>query len=100
MFGLVALERTVHPSTTMEKLLFLIENVFTEYNPVTTIISLSALAALILMRLFKNMFKKYWFIYRIPEVLVVVILSTGMSIKRVAVAMVLTGGECSSFRTF
>ncbi|KAK7472325.1 hypothetical protein VKT23_000444 [Stygiomarasmius scandens] len=79
MFGLVALERTVHPSTTMEKLLFLIENVFTEYNPVTTIISLSALAALILMRLFKNIFKKYWFIYRIPEVLVVVILSTALS---------------------
>jgi hypothetical protein len=77
MFGLVPLERTVHPSTTMEKLLFLIENMFTHYNPVTTVISFTALAALILLRSLKNMFKRYWFIYRIPEVLVVVILSTG-----------------------
>ncbi|THU89763.1 sulfate anion transporter [Dendrothele bispora CBS 962.96] len=79
MFGLVPLERIVHPSTTLEKLLFLIENMFTHYNLATTVISISALAVLIFMRLFKNMFKKYWFIYRIPEVLVVVILSTVLS---------------------
>ncbi|KAF5357340.1 hypothetical protein D9758_005947 [Tetrapyrgos nigripes] len=76
MFGLVPLERVVHPATTLEKLLFLIENMFTHRNPFTTLISFASLATLIFMRLFKNMFKRYWFIYRIPEVLVVVILST------------------------
>ena len=76
MFGLVAREHAAHPQTTLDKLLFLIENVFTHSNPTTTVISFSALFVLVFLRTFKGKFKKYWWIYRIPEVLVVVIVST------------------------
>jgi hypothetical protein len=78
MFGLVALEHTIHPSTTIEKIVFLVENVFTHSNRITTIISFSALAILMSLRYAKNMFQKHWWIYRMPEVLVVVIISTSM----------------------
>lgn len=75
MLGLVALERMVHPSTTLEKLLFLIENVKNS-NPTTTIVSFGALGTLVVLRFIKGIFKNYWFIYRIPEVLLVVVVST------------------------
>ncbi|KAF9075580.1 sulfate anion transporter [Rhodocollybia butyracea] len=79
MLGLVPLEHIVHPSTTVEKLLFLIENAFTKSNPTTTIISFVALGTLVAVRMFKGMFKQYWFIYRLPEVLLVVVVSTILS---------------------
>lgn len=82
MLGLVALQRQVKPESTGEKILFLLQNAFTKLNPVTTIISFSALAILLLLRNFKNMFKQYWFIYRVPEVLIVVIISTCKSSGR------------------
>ena len=56
--------------------MFLVDHAFTDGHRTTTIISFTALFALVAMRSFKNLFKKYWFIYRIPEVLVVVVVST------------------------
>ncbi|KAJ3810813.1 sulfate anion transporter [Lentinula aff. lateritia] len=79
MLGLVPLERLLHPATTIEKLLFLVENMFTHGNSTTAIISFVALGTLVLLRFIKGCFKKYWFIYRIPEVLVVVVVSTILS---------------------
>lgn len=73
MFGLVPREHELHPITTLDKLLFLIENVFTHMNPTTTLISFSALFSLVFLRNFKGRFQKYWWIYRIPEVLVVIV---------------------------
>ncbi|KAE9403295.1 hypothetical protein BT96DRAFT_493832 [Gymnopus androsaceus JB14] len=79
MLGLVPLERILHPSTTVEKFLFLVENMFTNGNPTTAIVSFVALGTLLVLRFLKGIFKKYWFIYRIPEVLVVVVVSTILS---------------------
>lgn len=79
MLGLVPLEHVLHPETTVDKILFLLENGFENFNPITTFISFSALAALILLRIFKSRLTKYWFIHRLPEVLVVVAVSTILS---------------------
>ncbi|KAG6818411.1 hypothetical protein H0H93_005194 [Arthromyces matolae] len=81
MFGLGPLQKLVQPETTVEKLIFLVENTFAHLNPVTTTISFSALAILLLLRNLKNLFKNYWFIYRLPEVLIVVVVSTFLSAK-------------------
>ncbi|KAJ6631413.1 sulfate transporter N-terminal domain with GLY motif-domain-containing protein [Mycena sp. CBHHK59/15] len=67
MFGL---------TTLMHAFLFLVEHVFPSANVTTTIVSFSALAVLVALRIFKGMFQKQWWIYRLPEVLVVVVLST------------------------
>ena len=80
MFGLVALEHTLHPDTTLTKIEFLIQNVFTHYHHTTTIISFGALMILIFLRTSKSMFSKYWWIYRLPEVLLVVVVSTCTSL--------------------
>ncbi|KDR75521.1 hypothetical protein GALMADRAFT_247970 [Galerina marginata CBS 339.88] len=79
MFGLAHLHHVVDPETTFDKFLFLIRNAFTNSNPLTTLISFSALFALVALRTVKNRFKGTWWIYRIPEVLVVVIVSTWLS---------------------
>ncbi|CAK5275870.1 unnamed protein product [Mycena citricolor] len=76
MFGLSELMRQYHPESTFDKALFLIEHVFPSANVRTTIVSFSALAVLVALRAIKAVFQKYWWIYRVPEVLVVVILST------------------------
>ncbi|KAH8103503.1 sulfate anion transporter [Cristinia sonorae] len=76
MFGLTALHHQVNPQSTLEKFIFLVDNAFTNGHRTTTIISFSALLILVALRVFKNQFPKYWFIYRIPEVLVVVVVST------------------------
>ena len=76
MFGLVALEHHVNPQTTFDKALFLIEYGFTHFHQPTAIVSFGALLTLILLRSVKNLFKNYPWIYRIPEVLLVVIVST------------------------
>jgi hypothetical protein len=85
MFGLVALEHTLHPASTLEKMLFLVENVFTHYHRPTTIISFASLAILVVSRAFKNRFREYWWIYRLPEVLLVVVVSIGMSAFRILI---------------
>ncbi|KAF8234381.1 sulfate anion transporter [Tricholoma matsutake] len=79
MLGLTELQRTVHLDTTLDKISFLFNNAFTHFHPHTTSISFTALLALVFCRNFKNSFKKYWWIYRMPEVLFVVAISTIMS---------------------
>jgi cell division protein FtsW (lipid II flippase) len=78
MFGLVALEHALKPQTTLEKFIFLVENVFEHFHRTTTFISFGALLVLVFIRTAKGFFKKWWWIYRIPEVLIVVVVSTSM----------------------
>ncbi|KAG7091261.1 hypothetical protein E1B28_010310 [Marasmius oreades] len=82
MFGLVDLEHTLHPSSTIDKLLFLLKHTPENYHAPTTIISFSTLFILIFARSAKNHLKTYRYlgwIERLPEVLVVVVLSTALS---------------------
>lgn len=78
MLGLVHAEHLANPHTTMEKLFFLIEHI-PQSHELTTFISFGALATLVVLRTVKTGFKKYWWIYRIPEVLIVVVVSTIVS---------------------
>lgn len=82
MLGLTALEHTLQPKSTLEKAIFLAENAFTHAHGLTTAISFGALAVLLGMRRIKAACSKYWFIYRLPEVFIVVVLSTSMSHHR------------------
>ncbi|KAH9485682.1 Putative sulfate transporter [Psilocybe cubensis] len=76
MLGLTALLHSADPETTYDKAIFLIKNAFTHSHVPTTLISFSALFTLVALRSIKNRFKNTWWIYRVPEVLVVVIVST------------------------
>lgn len=76
MFGLTKLMHEVDPETTLEKIIFLCDYTWSHANRLTTAVSFGALLTLVTMRVIKNQFKKYWFIYRLPEVLIVVIAST------------------------
>jgi hypothetical protein len=76
MFGLTALEHALQPQTTLEKMIFLVENVFEHFHRTTTFVSFGALLVLVFLRTAKAFFKKWWWIYRLPEVLVVVVVST------------------------
>ncbi|KAH8115181.1 sulfate anion transporter [Phellopilus nigrolimitatus] len=76
MLGLTELEHVLNPHTTLDKFVFLLQNVVTHEHRPTTLISFGALAVLVFVRYTKTIFRKYWFIYRIPEVLIVVIVST------------------------
>lgn len=76
MFGLTKLHHVGDVETTLDKIHFLIQNVMTKSNRLTAIISFSALFALVAFRYFKNKFKGIWWIYRLPEVLIVVVAST------------------------
>ena len=81
MFGLTALEHSQNPQTTLERFLFLIENFATHEHRPTTVISFGALAILVILRYFKSFFKNWTIIYRLPEVLLVVIVSTGKPVS-------------------
>lgn len=74
MLGLVPLEKTLQPKTTVDKLFFLIEHVPDLHGPTTTV-AFGAFAALVLLKYIKGLFKSGW-IKGIPEVLIVVIVST------------------------
>jgi MFS superfamily sulfate permease-like transporter len=76
MLGLTALQQTYHPATTFDKIGFLLEHSWEGINFKTAVISFGALFALVALRWLKGPFKNVWWIYRIPEVLVVVVLST------------------------
>jgi Sulfate permease family len=76
MFGLTKLHHVGDAETTLDKIHFLFQNVMTKSNRLTAIISFSALFALVAFRYFKNKFKGTWWIYRLPEVLIVVVAST------------------------
>lgn len=91
MLGLTELQRTVHLDTTLDKISFLFNNAFTHFHPHTTSISFTALLALVFCRNFKNSFKKYWWIYRMPEVLFVVAISTSTYLSSwISIGMLLT----------
>ncbi|KAK0486360.1 sulfate anion transporter [Armillaria novae-zelandiae] len=81
MLGLTALEHALHPGagTTWDKFIFILDHFLGHTNITTAAISFGALFTLIFMRRVKQSFVKYWWIYRIPEVLVVVIVSTILS---------------------
>ncbi|OBZ69840.1 hypothetical protein A0H81_10083 [Grifola frondosa] len=79
MFGLTELEHVLQPKSTLDKLFFLVNNAFTHAHRLTTIISFTSLAILVCFRSIKGVFKKYWFIYRLPEVFIVVVCSTILS---------------------
>lgn len=76
MLGLVPLQHQLNPHSTLEKLLFLVDNAFIHAHKLTTVVSFSALAILVVLRKAKQAFKGYWFIYRLPEVFLVVVVST------------------------
>lgn len=76
MLGLASLEEKLNPSTTLEKMFLLVEHAWPDTHLPTAIIGFGALFALVYFRWFKSFFKRYWFIYRIPEVLVVVVAFT------------------------
>jgi hypothetical protein len=90
MFGLTALEQALNPQTTLEKFLFLVENVFEHGHRMTTFISFGALLVLVFIRTAKGYFKKWWWIYRLPEVLVVVVVFTSTSFT-VSIEMICMG---------
>jgi hypothetical protein len=77
MFGLVPLEHIAKPSTTVQKFVFLVENIIPHMHVPTAVVGFGSLLVLVLMRSFKRIFTKYWFIYRMPEVLIVVLVSMG-----------------------
>ncbi|KAI5122315.1 hypothetical protein M0805_002482 [Coniferiporia weirii] len=79
MLGLTELEHALNPQTTFEKFIFLIQNAATHEHRPTTLISFIALAILVICRFTKARSKKYWFINRFPELLVVVVASTALS---------------------
>ncbi|KAI0667113.1 sulfate anion transporter [Trametes maxima] len=81
MFGLTHLEHIAQPKSTLDKLFFLIENAFTHAHRLTAVISFGALAVLVGVRSFKRVCRRYWFIYRLPEVFLVVVASTFLSDK-------------------
>jgi len=79
MLGLVKLQHVLNPQSTLEKFVFLVDNAVTHSHLLTAIISFTALAILVVLRQAKKVFMNYWWIYRLPEVLVVVIISTMLS---------------------
>ncbi|KAF7791398.1 hypothetical protein EIP86_002412 [Pleurotus ostreatoroseus] len=76
MFGLTTLQHQLNPQTTLEKFVFLVDNVFAHMHKTTTLISFVALLVLVVLRNVKAAFKQYVWIYRLPEVLLVVVIST------------------------
>jgi hypothetical protein len=76
MLGLTALEHTLKPHTTLEKTLFLVEHGFTQAHRPTAFVSTCALASLVVLRMLKASLRRYKWITRVPEVLIVVIIST------------------------
>lgn len=77
MLGLVGLEEKLHPHTTFQKFLFLVENATHEHRP-TTLISFIALATLVLFRFGKIRFSRNRILKKTPELLLVVMASTGI----------------------
>ncbi|KAG2067906.1 hypothetical protein BDR04DRAFT_1129430 [Suillus decipiens] len=79
MFGLVPLENQMNPESTLDKIIFLLEFSWSDYHRPTMLVSFGALFVLIFMRTFKGYFKRIWWIERLPEVLLVTVLSTIMA---------------------
>jgi hypothetical protein len=78
MLGLTALEHEVKPETTLEKIFFLLEFGFTSAHQPTFVVSACALGSLVTLRLLKASLRGFKWVARVPEVLIVVIVSTRM----------------------
>lgn len=76
MLGLTALEHEVKPETTLEKIFFLVEFGFTSAHRPTFVVSACALSTLVMLRLLKASLHRFKWVARVPEVLIVVIVST------------------------
>lgn len=74
MLGLLPMEKIHQPKTTMDKISFLVEHVQNAHVP-TTLVAFGAFGALVVLKYFKGLFRSGW-IRGIPEVLIVVIVST------------------------
>lgn len=75
MLGLTAIEHIVNPETTLDKVGFLFNHVLSHTHRTSACVSGGALIALILLRYLKRHFH---YIRRLPEVFVVVAISTCM----------------------
>lgn len=76
MLGLETRVYEVNPTTTLEKLIFIFQNVMPYGHRLTCFVSFGALAVVIILRLVKMRFRNHWLLRRLPDVLIVVILST------------------------
>ena len=76
MLGLVTLEHSLKPETTLEKIFFLVEYGFTKAHHPTAFVSACALVSLVVLRMLKASLRQFKWVTRIPEVLIVVIIST------------------------
>jgi hypothetical protein len=76
MLGLTVLEHTLKPETTLEKILFLVEHGVTRAHRPTSFVSACALVSLVTLRMLKASLRRYKWVARVPEVLIVVIVST------------------------
>ena len=76
MLGLTTIEHEVKPETTLEKIFFLVEYGFTSAHRPTFVVSACALGALVMFRLLKASLRRFKWVARVPEVLIVVIVST------------------------
>lgn len=79
MFGLTTLQHIVNPQNSIEKAWFLVEYAPLHMHKVTALISFTSLGVLVVLRIVKTALKRYTWIYRLPEVLVVVVVSTRKS---------------------
>jgi len=79
MLGLVALEHSLNPQTTLEKTFFLVEHGFTRSHRPTAFVSACAFVVLVLLRMLKASLRRFKWVARVPEVLIVVIVSTILS---------------------
>ncbi|EIW80488.1 sulfate anion transporter [Coniophora puteana RWD-64-598 SS2] len=83
MFGLVPLEQELNPPGTLDKIVFFVTYVWDNAHKPTMAVSFGTLAVLVVLRAIKGHAAKTKldFITRLPEVLVVVVLSTYLSAK-------------------
>jgi hypothetical protein len=88
MLGLTALEHKLKPETTLEKIFFLVEYGFTKAHRPTSFVSACALASLVTLRMLKASLRRFKWITRVPEVLIVVIVSTSYDLCPLSVLSV------------
>lgn len=105
MLGLETIQHTIQPSpkTTPEKVLFIIENMFTHARGLTATISFSAFAILIVLRVLKRKLSasglKYtsWVKF-VPEIFVVVVIATSKPLISILHFQNINGFGCSTVR--
>ncbi|KAG8801370.1 hypothetical protein FRC17_006668, partial [Serendipita sp. 399] len=79
MVGLAGLEQQVNPTTTPDKVAFIINNIASISRP-TTIVSFTTLAILVAARFIKRrLTKSHHWVYFIPEIFITVVISTFLS---------------------